>query len=248
MKSSLTIRWLSALAAVVLLSGAGQSYGLIISPNDDTFINEQAKDAVQDAPTLAAAGIFMKNQSGFRRAGFMEYTIPNVTATSATFNATYFRSQTAGSTGAWTFRLAGSTTAASFDETLVTWNNANAAGGINSATYVYNQTGIVGGDVALGGGNSGTDGKDVTPNVPVSVDITAYFNAHQGQTIVFKMTSISSSSSTTAGGSFQDRELSRSMTGTGAIPAGPFIEYVPEPASLTLLVLGSAWVLRRRAA
>lgn len=239
----------AAVITVAILAVASWASAITIYPNDDTFIDETAKDTVRDAPTNPAAGIFMKNQTGYRRAGFMEFTIPNVTVTSATFNATYFRSQTAGSTGAWTFRLAGSATPADFDENTLTWNIANATGGINnSASYTYNQTGIVGGDVALSGGNSGTDGKDVTPNVPVVVDITAYFNAHKGETIVFKMTSIAASNNSTAGGSFQDRELSRSMTATGAIPAGPFIEYIPEPAAGLLLVVGSLGLRRRRRA
>jgi hypothetical protein len=240
-----TVKTGSALVVVLVLVSSASA--LTILPNDDTFIDETAQGSVRDAPTYATAGLYMKNQSGYRRVVFMEYTIPNVTVTSATFNATYFRSQSAGSTGAWTFRLIGSTTPAQFDETTLTWTNANAAGGINSSAYVYNATGIVGNEIALGGGNSGTDGKDVTPNVPIVVDITPYFNAHKGETIVFKMNSISGSANANAGGSFQDRELSRSMTQGGAIPAGPFIEYIPEPATALLLIVGSL-ALRRRGA
>jgi len=231
---------------------AGTVSAVIISPNDDAYIDETQQGTTHDAPTLAAAGVFMKNQTNFRRAGFMEYTIPNVTASAATFNATYFRSQTGGSTGAWTFRLSGTTTAAAFDETILTWTNANASGGINSASFTYGQ---IGSDVALSGGNgTGTGGQlqDVVPNVPVVIDILTYFNAHQGQTIVFKLNSVSSSGSSTAGGTFQDREQSRSMTANngppGAVPDAPFISYVPEPATALLLAGGLLMLRRRRTA
>jgi hypothetical protein len=229
---------------------AANAMGAVISPNDDTYIDESSgqQGLVHDAPTLASAGLFMKNQTGgFRRVVFMEYTIPNVTATAATFNATYFRSATAGATGAFTMQVAGSSTPASFDETTLTWTNALAAGGINN--FTYNALGTA----ALSGGNgTGTSSQqqDVVPNIPISIDILAYFNAHPGETITFKLTSITSSSSTTAGGTLQDREQSRVMTSTnvsGQVPAAPFISYetVPEPAA-ALLLLGCLPMLRRR--
>lgn len=237
---------LGIVATVAALTVVNAASALVITPNDDTYINESTgyKDTVHDSPIPAGSnntitGIYLKGASGTRRAGFMEYTIPNHAVTSATFNLTYFRSQSAGTAGNWTFRLLGSNAPASFDENTLTWNTAVAAGGINSSAYVYNQ---LGSDVALQGGNSG-DGKDVTPNVPVSIDITAYFNAHQGETVTFKLSCVTTSSG--GGGSFQDRELSRSM-GSGAVPAGPFIEYIPEPATALLLVLGSLGLLRRR--
>jgi hypothetical protein len=221
----------------------GTALAVKISPNDDTYIDQVNPNRVSDAPSLAAAGLYMKYSTGQNRAVFMEYTIPSVAATTATFNATYFRAQKVGvTTGAWTMQVAGSTTPASFDESTLTFNIAKAAGGID--TYTYSPLGTA----ALPGGNgTGTTSQqqDVVPNIPISMDITAYFNAHLGETITFKLNSLTNGD---YGGSLQDREQSRVMTSTnvaGQIPDAPFIEYVPEPAA-GLLLLAAMPLLRRR--
>lgn len=232
---------------VAVVTGAAPA--ATISANDDTYIDQVNPGSVRDAPTLASAGLYTKTSSGQNRSIFMEYTIPNVTAASATFNATYFRSQRVGVTaGAWTLDIAGSTTPAAFDESTLTYTIANQAGQINDPlTYTYSSLGTVN---LPGGNGTGTTSQqqDVVPNIPISLDITAYFNAHQGETITFKLRSTTSGD---YGGSLQDREQSRVMTSTnvaGQIPAAPFIEYtpVPEPAT-ALLLAGGAFLLRRRA-
>jgi hypothetical protein len=208
-------------------------WAIKISPNDDTYVQANNAGANFDNPTqgapLSTGGLLMKNQTGQQRVSFIEYTIPNVPATSATFNATYFRSWTAGTS--WTFRLLGVTT--SFDETTLNFTNYQGTALQNGPFTTLTTP-----DLNMPGGNSG---QDVVPPVAIVVDITSFFNANLGQTVVFRCVSTSSASNGNAGGSFEDRELSR----TGNPNYAPFIDYVPEPATL-LLLLAALPMLRRR--
>ncbi len=234
----------TGMAGVVaaLLTGGVVSTGwaAIITPNDDTYVsavtspqNQQGTNfdnPTQGAP-LSTGGLLMKNQTGNQRVSFIEYTIPNEEAASATFNATYFRSWSSGVS--WTFRLLGVTT--SFDETTLTFTNYQGTA-LQNGPF----TRLTDPDLTMPGGNSG---QDVVPPVAVVVDITSFFNANLGQTVVFRCVSTSSSSNGNAGGTFEDRELSR----TGNAEYAPFLEYtvIPEPATV-LLLLAALPMLRRR--
>lgn len=152
--------------------------------------------------------------------------MPDVTVTSATFNMYHFRSWAAGVS--WTFQLAGRQ--ASFNENTITWSNA---GGITTGAV------NIGPALSMPGGNGG-DGKDVVPAQWRQVDLTSFFNANKGTTVtlVLKCTS----TGTDQGGSIEDREGSR----TGNAANGPYIEYVPEPATLALLAAGLGMAFRRK--
>lgn len=204
-------------------------------PNDDTYVSAASAGTNYDNPTpgapLSTGGLLMKNQTGNQRVGFIEFTLPSTPVTSATFNALYIRSWSTGSGGNWTFRLLG--TVDSFDETTLTWTSYNAST-LKTDTYTTFTTP----DIAMPGGNSG---QDVSPPIWITVDITSFVNANLGNTVVLKCTSTSSSSNGNAGGTFEDSEGSR----TGNMANGPYISYVPEPATALLLIGGLA-LLRRR--
>jgi hypothetical protein len=232
------MRRIATVAVILGLTSAllGPASAAVILPNDDTYVSAASAGTNYDNPNpgvlLGTAGLLMKNQTGNQRVGFIEFTIPNVPATSATFNALYIRSWAAGTS--WTFRLLG--TVDSFDETTLTFTSYNAST-LKTDTY----TTLTAADITMPGGNSG---QDVSPPIWTTVDITSFFNANLGQTVVLKCTSTSSTSNGNAGGTFEDREGSR----TGVVANGPYIDFVPEPAAALLLVLGSLGLLRRRPA
>lgn len=204
----------------------------IISPNDDTYIDQQNANTIRDNPgtgLLSTGGMLMKNQTGQQRIGLIEFTLPNVDVTAATINVHYFRSWTAGT--AWTMQISGKV--ASFDETTMTWNTASGiTGGTTSIGPVQN----------MPGGNSG---QDVVPAIWYSVDMTSFFNTNKGQTVTLVLRSTSATNNGNAGGTVEDREGSR----TGNAANGPYVSYtaVPEPTTM-LLLIGALPMLRRRRA
>ncbi len=70
-----------------------------------------------------------------------------------------------------------------------------------------------------------------------AVDVTALYNANLGNKLTFSVRALSG---TGDGPIFEDKE------GRGGTANAPYIEWVPEPASLALLALGSLLVVRRR--
>lgn len=84
---------------------------------------------------------------------------------------------------------------------------------------------------------------DNTPKWYV-LDITDFYNNHLGQTITLSITVVGGNGD---GPIFVDHE---GTAQTGAFPGGPgfepHIEWVPEPASLLLLAMGSLFISRRR--
>lgn len=230
------------LAGAVLLGAlwAGSASGAIIAPNDDTYVraSSSARGINYDMPGgSGAGGLLMKNQTGDQYVTLIEYTIPNTAVTSATFNATYFRSWA--SNVAWSFRLQG--VVASFDESTLTYNTGYSGSALQNGPFTV----LTGADIAMPGGTTGVGNQDLDPPILITVDITSFFNANLGQTVSFRCASTTSSSIGNAGGSFEDRELSR----TGNANYAPFLAYtpVPEPAS-ALLVLGALPLIRRRRA
>jgi hypothetical protein len=211
--------------SVVILTLVMTSWAsaIVISPNDDTYLDQTASTTVRDND-----GIVIKGQTGSARIGCMEFTLPDVTVTSATLNFLQVRSWTAGVS--WILQVTGKQIA--FDENTITYGNST----LNTSTGVT----AIGGPLTMVGGNSG---QDVSPPVWRNVDMTSFFNANKGTTVTlfFKCTDTGSS---TKGGTIEDREGSR----TGSVANAPYIDYVPEPAAGLLLVLGSLGLLRRRPA
>lgn len=216
-----------AMAAIVV----GPAWGLTITPNDDTYIDETSKDAVRDAPTLASAGILMKGQSGSRRVGLIEFTLPDVEVTEASFNMYHFRSWAAGSANNWNFQLSGKL--GEFDENTMTFN-------ISSAQSFTSGTTAIGPVLAMPGG-TGTS-QDVIPAQWRTVDVTEFFNLNKGQTITLVLRCTSTGAN--QGGTIEDREGSR----TGDPANGSYIAYtpVPEPATLWGVGLAALAFARRR--
>jgi len=217
-------------AVVVMLAVASWASAITILPNDDTYLDQVNANSVRDYPSLQpSAGILMKGQSSNVRIGIIEFTLPNVEVTSATFNMLHIRSWAAGTS--WTLR--GWAKVADFDENTITWSNSPGVGDTGTGTGAVR----IGTDLTMPGGNSG---QDVSPPQWRNLDMTSFFNDHRGETItvVLKCTSTGSSQ----GGTIEDREGSR----TGNPANSPYIDYVPEPAVGLLLVLGSLGLLRRR--
>jgi hypothetical protein len=231
MKKQSMLGLIGALTAVVLV-GAGQAFALVITANDDTYLDQTASTTVRDYPgTAQTGGILMKGQTGSQRIGIIEFTLPNVDVTSATFNMLHFRSWTAGVS--WVAQVFGKV--ASFDENTITWGNSPGVGDVGAGSGAVQ----LGSDLTMAGGNSG---QDVVPAQWRSVDMTSFFNANKGQTITIVLKNKDNSS--TRGGTVEDREGAR----TGNIANAPYIDYVPEPATLGLMVIGLGMLARRRAA
>lgn len=210
---------------LLVASSVESAMAIMIAPNRDTYVDESAQTTVRDYPTDATGGITMKGQSGARRIGLVEFTIPNVTATSATFNFLHIRSWAAATS--WTFQLLGRQIG--FDETTITWANGSA---------VYTSTGAttIGSALTMAGGNSG---QDLVPPQLKSVDMTTFFNANKGAVVTLIMRCTSTGSS--QGGTAEDQEGAR----TGNPANGPYISYVPEPVSMLLLLAGLPMIRRR---
>ncbi len=206
--------------------------GAIILANDDTYLDQTASTTVRDYPGISqTGGILMKGQTGSQRIGIIEFTLPNVTVTSATLNVLHIRSWAANTS--WVMRVFGKV--ADFDENTITWSNSPGVGDTGAGSGAVQ----LGPDLTMAGGNSG---QDVSPPQWKTIDITAFFNANKGQTVTFVLKNTDNNSQ--KGGTVEDREGAR----TGNPANAPYIEWVPEPASLALLAGGMALALRRRRA
>ncbi len=222
------------LAGIVLVSfavGERSALGAKIVPNDDTYLDQTAATTVRDYPGVSqTGGILMKGQTSNQRIGIIEFTLPNIEVTSATFNMLHIRSWAAGTS--WLLRVYGKV--ASFDENTITWANSPGVGDTTGLTPLAP-------DLTMVGGNSG---QDVVPPQWRTVDITTFFNTYKGQTITLVLKN--PDNNTSKGGTIEDREGAR----TGNPANGPYIDYtpVPEPMSLLLLAGGLGLSLRRRRA
>jgi hypothetical protein len=82
-----------------------------------------------------------------------------------------------------------------------------------------------------------------------NLDITSFYNSHLGQTVTLAIRP-TGSSNTGDGPIFADHEGTPMGTGGSVFPGGPgyepHIDWVPEPASLVFLGLGSLLARRRR--
>lgn len=222
---SLSVALVIAVLPAVVLVSAGPSYGAIILPNDDTYLNQSASTTVQDAPTNPLGTIVMKGQTNSQRIGIIEFTLPNVTVTSASFNMLHIKSWAAGVT--WQLQVSGKQ--GSFDENTITYSNAS---GITTGTT------NIGSALTMAGGPTGS--QILNPPVWRNVDMTSFFNANKGTTVVLVLKN--TDNATNKGGTIEDRE----GTFTGNAANAPYVEYVPEPATLVLLTSGLGLVMRRR--
>ncbi len=204
--SSERLVYLCALSAL-----ATPAWAETITPNDDSYVDEAAPGAIRDyppTPATTSTGILIKGQSSNRRFGYAEFTLPDATVTSAVLHMFHTRSFGAGSpTNDWVMQVAGRED--SFDETLITWTNT--ASTLRTGAYTN-----IGSALTMSGGLSG-DGNDV--NQPRVLDMTTFFNAHKGTTIVLRFTNTDNNG--TKGGTLEDREGSR----TGNPANGLYIEY-----------------------
>lgn len=172
--------------------------GMLV-PTNDTYVDQTAGSTNRDDD-----GLVIKGQSGWQRRGIIEFNLPNLPVAEAKLNLLHVRSW---SFRVWRLYVAGKQ--ASFadyghDETTVTWNNA---GGITDGGEAITDFQMAGGTPVDQGGS---DGKDVVPPQWREVDITDFFNANRGKTVLFILTNYNAQNQEERGGVVEDREGSRS--------------------------------------
>ncbi len=226
------------------------AFGVIIPVNDDTQIQEDAPDsAFGPAVTLVAqSSVDVTDFAPFRPAykqPLMEFTIGNTAATSANLTMTVVTAR-----GAFNGNLYAAPY--EFSEDTLTWTGfwgANdgtdaSLNGVSPANWandpVNTQTPYdtvlnwsrLSTNIAVLGATAGTH----------SIDVTAFYNAHLGQTVTFAIWEWQPINNNAV--SWQSKQ------NTGGL--GPVLDVVevPEPTALLLLAMGG-WMLplrrRRRA-
>ena len=89
MSNTRTVR----LTAVVVGLCAVGAWATMITPNDDTYLDQSSSNTVRDYPGVGqTGGILMKGQTGSQRIGILEFSLPNTDVTSASLNMLHFRS------------------------------------------------------------------------------------------------------------------------------------------------------------
>lgn len=204
------------LSVAVVVACVAPALGAVILPEDDVTYRGGTR-----YNNTSVYGLFTKGDGSNDRA-YVEFPLDTMPATSATLKLYNYWGTPQGKTVVATVRIRG----ISENETgYVAWTDT--AGPAPSGTAHESWT-IVADTFAV----------DSTPKW-YTFDITSFYNANLGEKVTMSIRCVTNQTGTD-GPIFDDKE---NRGGSGNPPQ---IEWVPEPASMALLALGSLLLVRRR--